>query len=63
MGLSWWLSGKESACQSRRLGFNHKSGGSGEGNGNSLHYSCLGKKGKRSHAGYSPWGRKESDMS
>ena len=34
-----------------------------EGNGNSLHYSCLGKKGKRSQAGYSPGGREESDMS
>ena len=22
MGLPWWLSGKESACQSRRHGFN-----------------------------------------
>ena len=35
-----------------------------EGNGNLLQYSCLKKKkshGQRSLAGYSPWGRKESD--
>ena len=32
----------------------------GEGNGNSLQYSCLGKSGGQgSLAGYSPWGRKE----
>ena len=30
----------------------------GEGNGNPLQYSCL----ERSLVGYSPWGRKESDM-
>ena len=30
----------------------------GEGNGNPLRYSC---HGQRSLAGYSPWGRKESD--
>ena len=34
----------------------------GEGNGNPLQYSCLGKShGRRSLIGYSPWGRKESD--
>ena len=34
----------------------------GEGNGNPLKYSCLGKSnGWRSLAGYSPRGRKESD--
>ena len=34
----------------------------GEGNGNPLQYSCLGKShGQRSLAGYSPWGPKESD--
>ena len=34
----------------------------GEGNGNSLQYSCLGNPigiGQRSLVGYSPWGRKE----
>ena len=30
------------------------------GHGNPLQYSCL--HGQRSLAGYSPWGRKESDM-
>ena len=35
----------------------------GEGNGNSLQYSCLEKPhGQRGLAGHSPWGRKESDM-
>ena len=34
-----------------------------EGNGNPLQYSCLEKShGWRSLVGYSPWGRKESDM-
>ena len=28
----------------------------GEGNGNPLQYSCLGKYGQRSLVGYSPWG-------
>ena len=30
----------------------------GEGNGNSLLYSCLKSHGQRSLAGYSPWSRK-----
>jgi len=35
----------------------------GEGYGNPLQYSYLENPyGKRSLAGYSPWGRKESDM-
>ena len=34
----------------------------GEGNGNPLQYSCLGKShGQSSLAGYSPWGHKESN--
>ena len=34
----------------------------GEGNGNSLQYSCLGKShGWRNLVGYSPWGCEESD--
>ena len=63
IGLSWWLNGKESACQCRRPGFN----------------LCVGKipwrrewlpspvflpresQGQRSLVGYSPWERKESD--
>ena len=41
--LKLWLSGKESACQCRRLRFDpwvRKT--PGEGNGNPLQYSCLG---------------------
>ena len=35
----------------------------GEGNGNPLQYSCLGKfHGQRNLEGYSPWGCRESDM-
>ena len=42
MGLPRWLSGKESACQCRRPGFDPRSGRSpGEGNGNPIPYSCL----------------------
>ena len=42
-GLPWWLSGKESACQCRRCGFDTWAGKiPGEGNGNPLQYSCLG---------------------
>ena len=33
----------------------------GEGNGNSLQYSCLGNPMRRSLVGYSPWGREELD--
>ena len=41
--LPWWLSGKESACQCRRLGLIPGSGWSpGGGSGNPLQYSCLG---------------------
>ena len=41
--LPWWLSGKESACQAGDMGSIPWSGRSpGEGNGNSLQYSCLG---------------------
>ena len=34
----------------------------GEGNGNSLEYSCLENPTNRSLAGYSLWGHKKSDM-
>ena len=63
MGLPWWLSGKESVCQSMRHTFDPWVGKTpsrrkwqptpgflpGESHG------------QRSLAGYSPWGRKESD--
>ena len=43
LGLPRWFSGKESTCQCRRHGFNPGSGRFPEGgNGNPLHYSCLG---------------------
>ena len=59
-GFPRWLSGKESACRCRRHRFDsHRfgPGGSlGEGNGNSLLYSCLkNPHGQRSQACYSPW--------
>ena len=40
--ISRWLSGKQSACQCRRLGFDLWLGSSpGKGNGNPLQYPCL----------------------
>ena len=55
---------KESACNMRDLGsipgLRRSPGG---GHGNPLQYSCLeNPHGQSSLAGYSPWGRKESDM-
>ena len=42
MGLPWWLSGKESACNAGDLGLIPRLGRSpGEGNGNPLQCSCL----------------------
>ena len=64
MGLSWWLSGKESTCQFRRRGFSpwvrkilwrrrwQPTPGSLPGK----------PHGQRSQVGYSPWGHKELDM-
>ena len=55
---------KESAFDAGDLGSIPGSGTfPAEGNGNPLQYSCLENlHGQRSLAGYSPWGRKESDM-
>ena len=55
---------KESAYNAGDLGLIPGSGSSpGEGNGNTLQYSCLeNSHGQRSLANYSPWGCKESDM-
>ena len=40
--FSWWLSGKESACNEGDMGSIPGLGRSaGIGNGNPLHYSCL----------------------
>ena len=56
--------GKESTCNAGDLdsipGLGRSSGG---GHGNPLQYSCLENAHKQSIlVGYSPWGRKESDM-
>ena len=55
--------GKESAYNAGDPGSIPGSGRNpGEGNGNLLQYTWLGKpNGWRSLVGYSPWGRKESD--
>jgi len=43
LGLPWWLSSKESACNAEDVGLIPGSGRSpGEGSGNTLQYSCLG---------------------
>ena len=56
--------GKESTCNAGDMGSVPGLGRSPvEGNGYPLQYSCLGNPhGQRSLVGYSPWGRKESDM-
>ena len=62
-GLPWWLSGKESACQWRRHGFDPWVG-------KILIRKCQptpvflpGKShGHRSLEGYSPWSHQESDV-
>ena len=56
--------GKESACSAGDLGSIPGLGRSPEGGlGNPLQYSCVENTyGQRNQASYSPWGRKESDM-
>ena len=57
MGFPCSSVSKESACSAGNLGLIPGSGRSpGEGNGNSLQYSCLENSMDR------PWGHKESDM-
>ena len=42
LGLSWWLSSKEYACNAGDTGLISELGRyAGEGNGNPLQYSCL----------------------
>ena len=55
---------KASACNAGDPALIPGSGRSpGEGNGDPLRYSCLEKShGWRSLVGYSPWGRRESDV-
>jgi len=62
-GFLRWLSGKESACQCRRCGFDPDSGRSpGEGNLSTPVFSSGKFHGQRSPAGYSLWGYKELGM-
>ena len=64
LGFPGGSSGKESACSAGDLGSISGLGRSpAEGHGNPLQYSCLeNPHGQRNLAGYSPWGRKELDM-
>ena len=64
LGFPGSSDGKESTCNAGDLGLIPRLGRSpGGGHGNPLQNSCLeNPHGERSLAGYSPWGRKESDM-
>ena len=68
IGIPRWHNSKESTCQCRRYKRCWFSSWvrkilTGEGNGNPLQYSCVGKPmDTGSLEGYSPWGRLESDM-
>ena len=64
LGFPCGSAGKESTCNAGDLGSIPGLGRSpGGGRGNPLQYSCLENlHGQRSLAGYSPWGRKELDM-
>ena len=64
LGLPWWLSGKESACNAGDVSLIPGSGrSSGGGHGNPLQYSCLKISIDRSPVGWAPVhrGRKELD--
>ena len=63
MGFPGGSDGKESACNAEALGSIPGLGRwPGGGHGNLLQYSCLeNPHGQKSLAGYSPWGRQESD--
>ena len=64
MGFPGGSDAKESTCNTGNLGSIPELGKSlGGGHGYPIQYSCLeNPHGQRSLAGYSPWGRKESDM-
>ena len=64
LGFPGGSDSKESACTAGDLGLIPGLGRShGGGHGNTLQYSCLDTShGQRSLVGYSPWGRKELDM-
>ena len=63
MSFSGGTNNDEYTCNERGLGLTSELGRSpGGGHGKPLQYSCLeNPHGQRSLAGYSPWGRKESD--
>ena len=61
-GLPGSSAGKESTCNAGDLGLIPGLGRSlGGGHGDPLQYCLENPHGQRSLAGYSPWGRKESD--
>ena len=64
LGFPGGSAGKESACNAGDLSLIPGLGSSPEGeHGNPLQYSCLeNPHEQRSLVGYSPWDRKESDM-
>ena len=64
MGFPGGSDGKKSTCNVGDLGSIPEVGRSpGGGHDNLLHYSFLeNAHGQRSLVGYSPWGRKKSDM-
>ena len=64
IGLFWWLSGKKSACQCRRLRFDPWVGKiPWRKKWQLISVFLPGKSdGQRSLVGYSPWGLKELDM-
>ena len=64
MGVPGGSDDKDSACNAEDSGLTPGLGRSpGGGNGKPLQYSYMGKShGQKNLAGYSPWGRKESDM-
>ena len=64
MGIPGGSEGKESTCNAGDLGLIPWLGRFPEGeHGNPLQYSCLeNPHGQRSLAAYSPWGRKESNL-
>ena len=64
VGFPGGSDGKDFTCKAGDLGLITGLGRyPGGGHGNPLQYSCLeNPHGQRSLVGYSPWGRKESDM-
>ena len=63
-GLPWWLSHKESVCNTGTTGDRGSGRSPGRGHGNPLQYSCLENSmdSEQSLAGYGPQGHRELDM-